>query len=78
MADYLAVMAAHVRSVQNRTGSEAKAGATLLQARAHLEEKAWRTWVERDVKIDITRARDLMDAAEKQGASIESLRPSEI
>jgi len=78
MAEYLAVMAEHVRNVQARSGSEAAAGATLLQARAYLEEPAWKRWVEREVKIDIGRARELMAFAERAGASVESLRPREI
>ncbi|MEZ4239966.1 MAG: hypothetical protein R3F59_28205 [Myxococcota bacterium] len=78
MAEYLAVMAAHVRNVQARVGSEATAGATLMQARAHLEEQVWTKWVEREVKIDLGRARELMAAAEQAGASLESLRPREI
>ena len=78
MAEHLAVMAEHVRIVVGRTGSEAAAGATLMQVRAHLEETAWRKWVEREVQIPIDRARELMDAAERQGASVETLRPREI
>jgi hypothetical protein len=71
-------MAAHVRAVANRNGSEAVAGATLMQARAHLDDGAWRRWVERDVQIDVQRARELMDCAERAGASVESLRPREF
>jgi hypothetical protein len=78
MAEHLTVMAAHVRSVVNRAGSEAVAGATIMQVRAHLEENAWRKWVERDVKIPVERARELMAAAEREGASLETLRPREI
>ena len=78
MAQDLAVMAAHLRHVVDRTGSEAVAGATILQVRAHLEEAAWRRWVERDVQIPVERARELMAAAEQQGASLDILRPREI
>jgi hypothetical protein len=78
MAEHLAVMAAHVRNVVGKVGSEAAAGATLMQVRAHLEENAWRKWVEREVKIPVERARELMAAAELQGASVETLRPREI
>lgn len=78
MAEHLALMAAHVRTVANRAGSEAIAGATLMQVRAHLEERAWRRWVEREVQIDLRRADELMAAAEREGASVESLRPREI
>jgi hypothetical protein len=78
MAEHLAVMAAHVRTVAGRIGSEAAAGATLMQVRAHLEEREWRRWVEREVGIRVERARELMDAAERQGASVETLRPREI
>ncbi|MEQ1507611.1 MAG: hypothetical protein ABMB14_35600 [Myxococcota bacterium] len=78
MAEHLAVMAAHVRSVVHQRESEAVAGATLMQVRAHLEEGAWRRWVEREVRIPVERARELMDAAERAGASVESLRPREF
>lgn len=78
MAEHLALMAAHVRTVADRAGSEATAGATILQVRAHLEERAWRKWVERDVQIDVARAVELMAAAERAGASVETLRPREI
>jgi hypothetical protein len=78
MPEDLAVMAAHVKTVAHRVGSEAAAGATLMQVRAHLEEVAWRRWVERDVEIPVERARELMEAAERAGASVESLRPKEL
>lgn len=78
MAEHLALMAAHVKTVAGRRGSEAAAGATLMQVRAHLDENAWRRWVERDVNIPLQRARELMDAAERVGASLETLRPREI
>lgn len=78
MAEVLDLMAAHLRSVAHRSGNEAQAGATLLQVRAHLEEHQWRRWVEREVRIDVARARELMAAAERAGASVETLRPREI
>lgn len=78
MPEDLAVMAAHVKTVAHRSGSEAVAGATLMQVRAHLEEGAWRRWVERDVEIPVERAKELMAAAERAGASVESLRPQEL
>jgi hypothetical protein len=78
MAEMLNVMAAHLRTVANRSDNQAQVGATLMQVRAHLEEQAWRRWVERDVNIPLERARELMDVAERAGASVETLRPREI
>lgn len=78
MAEHLALMAAHIKTVAGRAGSEAAAGATLMQARSHLDEPSWRRWVERDVNIPLQRARELMDAAERAGAGLETLRPREI
>jgi hypothetical protein len=78
MAEMLNVMAAHLRTVAHRADNQAQVGATLMQVRAHLEEHAWRRWVERDVNIPIERARELMDVAERAGASVETLRPREI
>lgn len=78
MAEMLNVMAAHLRTVAHRNDNEAQVGATLMQVRAHLEEQAWRRWVERDVNIPLERARELMDMAERAGASVETLRPREI
>lgn len=78
MAEHLAVMAAHVRTVAGRAGSEAVAGATLMQVRAHLAEREWCRWVEGEVKIPVERARELMACAEQAGASVETLRPREI
>lgn len=78
MAEHLALMAAHIKTVADRVGSEAAAGATLMQVRAHLDEREWRRWVEREVNIPLHRARELMDAAERAGASLETLRPREI
>ena len=78
MAEMLNVMAAHLRTVAHRTENQAQVGATLMQVRAHLEEQAWRRWVEREVEIPLDRARELMDVAERAGASVETLRPREI
>ncbi|MEQ1571164.1 MAG: hypothetical protein ABMA64_36385 [Myxococcota bacterium] len=78
MAEHLVLMAAHVRHVVTGRGSEAVAGATILQARAHLDEPAWRRWVEREVQIPLDRARELMAVAEQVGASVETLRPREL
>ena len=78
MAEMLNVMAAHLRTVAHRDDSQAQVGATLMQVRAHMEEQAWRRWLERDVRIPIERARELMDVAERAGASVETLRTREI
>jgi hypothetical protein len=78
MGEYLDVMAVHLRTVAERAGCEATAGATLLQARAHLSERAWRSWVTRDISIPLARARELMDCAERAGASVDSLQPPEL
>lgn len=78
MAEHLALMAAHIKTIATRTGSEASAGASLMAARSHLDERAWRRWVESEVNIPLQRARELMDAAERAGASLDTLRPREI
>jgi hypothetical protein len=78
MGEHLNVMAVHVRMLAGRTGAEATAGATLMQARAHLSEKAWSAWVEREIAISLDRARELMASAERAGASLDSLKPPEI
>lgn len=78
MGEHLNLMAVHVRTVAQRAGFEAAAGATLMQARAHLTEGAWRKWVEREVAISLDRARELMACAERAGASVETLRPAEL
>lgn len=78
MGEHLNVMAVHVRTLAERAGSEATAGVTLMQARAHLSEKAWRAWVEREIAISVERARELMASAERAGASLDSLKPPEI
>ena len=57
MAEMLDVMAVHLRTVAHRDEHKAQVGATLMQVRAHLEEQAWRRWVERDVNIPLARAR---------------------
>jgi len=77
MADPLAVMAAHVRRVALQTGQDAQAGATLLRARAHLGP-GWDRWVIEDVGLPVERAEQLVMAAERAGASVESLRPREL
>ncbi|MBX2796074.1 MAG: hypothetical protein KTR31_00355 [Myxococcales bacterium] len=78
MADHLALMAAHLRLVATADENAAQAGATLMHARAHLEERAWGRWVTEDVGLPVERARQLIDVAERAGASLESLRPREL
>jgi hypothetical protein len=78
MAEDLRILAAYLRMVQARQGSEAQAGVSLMQARAHLDEPAWRRWVERDVEIPVARAQELMAAAERARASVDALRPREL
>lgn len=78
MADSLALMAAHLRWAVRIDDNAAQAGATLMQARAHLGEGAWGRWVTEDVGLPVERARQLIDAAERAGASLDSLRPREL
>lgn len=78
MADHLALMAAHLRLLAERESEGPKAGATLLQARAHLDDRTWGRWVTEDVGIPLEQARQLMAAAEAIGASVDSLRPPEL
>ncbi len=78
MADHLALMAAHLRLVVERESDMAKAGATLIQARAHLAPGDWNRWVTEDVGVPVERAQQLMAAAEKAGANLELLRPPEL
>ena len=78
MAEHLALMAAHLRLLSQRQTEKAKAGATLLQARAHLDDRTWDRWVTEEVGLEVEQARQLMAAAELAGASVETLRPPEI
>ena len=78
MADPLALMAAHLRIAVHRDEKAAQAGATLMQARAHLDERAWGRWVQEDVGLPVERAQQLMAVAERCGASLEALRPAEL
>jgi hypothetical protein len=78
MAEDLRILAACLRMAEARKGSEAKSGVTLMQALAHLDEPAWRRWVERDVQIPVARARELIAAAEQARASVDALRPPEL
>ena len=78
MGDHLALMAAHLRLIARQRSDDAKAGATLLQARAHLDERTWGRWVTEDVGLRVEQARELMAAAEAAGASLDSLRPREL
>lgn len=76
MGDELRVLASCLPSVAAR--SEARAGVVLMQARVHLGEPGWRQWVEKDVRIPLERAREWIDAAERAGASVDTLRPAEL
>lgn len=87
MGDHLALMAAHLRLVASTALSEdvppaneeaARAGATLLQARAHLDERTWGRWVTEEVGLPVADAQQLMAAAEAAGASLDTLRPREL
>ncbi len=78
MADHLKLMAAHLRLVAQRDDDAAQAGATLMQARAHLDERSWGRWVTEDVGLPVERAKQLIAAAERAGASVDSLRPREL
>lgn len=79
MGDHLALMAAHLRLLAEREAAPPKeAGATLLQARAHLDDRTWDRWVTQDVGIPMERAQKWMAVAEAQGASVDTLRPPEL
>jgi len=78
MAEDLRILAACLRLAEQRKASEAQSGVSLMQARAHLDEPAWRRWVERDVQIPVARAQELMAAAERARASLDALRPAEL
>jgi hypothetical protein len=78
MADHLALMAAHLRLCAQREDHHAQAGATLMQARAHLDDRAWVRWVTEDVGLPVETARKLIAVAERSGASLETLRPPEL
>ncbi|HHO53624.1 MAG TPA: DUF3102 domain-containing protein [Deltaproteobacteria bacterium] len=78
MADSLALMAAHLRLAVRIEDNAAQAGATLMQARAHLDEGSWGRWVTEEVGLPVERAHQLIDVAERAGASVDSLRPREL
>ncbi|MEO0600641.1 MAG: hypothetical protein AAF211_04340 [Myxococcota bacterium] len=78
MADYLALMAAHLKETAHRTDHKAQAGATLMAARMHLEPRAWDEWVTEEVGLPVEQANVLIDVAERAGASLDSLRPPEL
>lgn len=78
MGDHLALMAAHLRLLAENNSATPKAGATLLQARAHLDDRTWDRWVTQEVGIPMERAQQWMAAAEAQGASLDTLRPAEL
>ncbi|MEN0065821.1 MAG: hypothetical protein AAGA48_27020 [Myxococcota bacterium] len=78
MADYLALMAAHLKETVHRNDHQAQAGATLMQVRAHLEPRAWDQWVTEQVGLPVEQAHHLIDAAERAGASLDTLRPPEL
>jgi len=78
MADYLALMAAHLKVTVHRNEHQAQAGATLMQARMHLEPRQWNRWVTEQVGLPVEQAHVLIDAAERAGASVDTLRPAEL
>ncbi len=78
MADYLALMAAHLKQAVHRNDQQAQAGATLMAARMHLEPRAWNQWVTEEVGLPVEQAHVLIDAAERAGASVDTLRPPEL
>lgn len=78
MGDHLTLMAAHLRHLTTGETGQPKAGATLLQARAHLDDRTWGRWVTEDVGIPLEHAHQLMAAAEAAGASLDTLRPREL
>jgi len=71
-------MAAHLKETVHRNELQAQAGATLMQARMHLEPRAWNQWVTEQVGLPVEQAHVLIDAAERAGASVDSLRPAEL
>ena len=78
MGDHLALMAAHLRLLSQNGAQDPRAGVTLLQARAHLDERTWKRWLAEDVGMEADQANHLMARAEASGASLDALRPREL